>query len=107
MRSPLRRAANMKLLWDKHLTNGCAATTFKRGDGRCRCGAKAETSAHILHRCLCPANLLGREQLVQHIHFSLRALWSEGELQADWEWFLAKMFELDHKQRCHVHVNTR
>jgi hypothetical protein len=30
-------------------------------------------------------------------HSSLRALWSEGELQADWEWFLTKMFELDHK----------
>ena len=97
MRSPSRRAANMKLLWDKHLTNAYAATTFKRGDGKCRCGAEAETSAHVLHRCLCPANLLGREQLVHHIHSSLRALWSEGELQADWEWFLTKMFELDHK----------
>jgi hypothetical protein len=40
----------------------------------------------------------GSSSCTIYIHSSLlRALWSEGELQADWEWFLTKIFELDHK----------
>jgi hypothetical protein len=66
--------------------------TFKKGDGKCRCGVELETCSHVLHRCTAPASTLGREQMAHHIHESIRQLWTEGELSAGWFWFLIHVF---------------
>jgi hypothetical protein len=94
MRSASRRAANMKHPWDMHLTTEYVQRVFSQGDGMCRCGKAKETSDHVLHSYLCPANTLGREQTTHHMHSSIRSLEAEGELSPDWCWFRKQLFGL-------------
>ena len=95
MKSATRRAANMKHLWDMHMTEEYIQRKFSKGDGMCRCGKALETSTHVLHECSCEANSLGREQMTHKIHSSIRTLVATRAITPDWSWFLTRMFTLD------------
>ena len=95
MKSATRRAANVKHLWDMHMTEEYIQRKFSKGDGMCRCGEALETSAHVLHDCSCEANSLGREQMTHKIHGSIQTLVAIRAITPDWSWFLTRMFSLD------------
>ena len=95
IRSPTRRADNMKLLWDKYLTNERLHSHMNIGDGMCRCGREKETSSHMILRCGCVPNEMRRQRMISRIAKYHQDLADTGEITGKWAKFMIKLYNVN------------